>query len=326
MKKSPDAFRTISEVAEWLETPAHVLRFWESRFTQVKPVKRAGGRRYYRPSDMALLGGIKKLLHEDGMTIRGVQKILREQGVKHVSGLSQPMDVAPGGGSESRRSKRPQIDIEEAQEAPILENAEPEPQENVVPLRRPEDGSTGQAGQMDLFGGAAPEAAESGTPAPDAADSPAASEDPELSEESVALADAAPAQEGEKPAKTGRAKAKVSKAADAESADQPAAQAQPEETPELPAPEPQADEALADTAAATAPAPEAPDEAESPAPRLAEIADAAEKPVPELAGPPLRSRLRHPAARPHLDAADPQIIASALARLQDLATRMHEGK
>ncbi|SHH15014.1 MerR family transcriptional regulator [Marivita hallyeonensis] len=87
MSKSADAFRTISEVAEWLDTPAHVLRFWESKFTQVKPVKRAGGRRYYRPSDMLLLGGIKKLLHEDGMTIKGAQKILREQGIKHVSSL-----------------------------------------------------------------------------------------------------------------------------------------------------------------------------------------------------------------------------------------------
>lgn len=87
MSKSADAFRTISEVAEWLDTPAHVLRFWESKFTQVKPVKRAGGRRYYRPADMRLLGGIKKLLHEDGMTIKGAQKVLREHGIKHVSSL-----------------------------------------------------------------------------------------------------------------------------------------------------------------------------------------------------------------------------------------------
>ena len=92
MDKSPDAFRTISEVAEALETPAHVLRFWESRFPQIKPVKRAGGRRYYRPADVALLGGIRHLLHDDGMTIRGVQKILREQGVRHVAAM------APGGG------------------------------------------------------------------------------------------------------------------------------------------------------------------------------------------------------------------------------------
>ncbi|MDX5384675.1 MAG: MerR family transcriptional regulator [Rhodobacterales bacterium] len=92
--KSPDAFRTISEVADWLDRPAHVLRFWESKFPQVKPVKRAGGRRYYRPDDMLLLGGIKKLLHDDGMTIKGVQKIMREQGVKYVSGMSQPLDEA----------------------------------------------------------------------------------------------------------------------------------------------------------------------------------------------------------------------------------------
>ena len=88
MDKSPDAFRTISEVAEHLETPAHVLRFWESRFPQIRPVKRAGGRRYYRPSDVSLLMGIKLLLHDEGLTIRGVQKILREQGVRHVAGLS----------------------------------------------------------------------------------------------------------------------------------------------------------------------------------------------------------------------------------------------
>lgn len=97
MEKARDAFRTISEVAKWLETPAHVLRFWESKFAQVKPVKRAGGRRYYRPSDMTLLGGIKKLLHEDGMTIKGVQKILREEGVKHVAALSPPLDLEAEG-------------------------------------------------------------------------------------------------------------------------------------------------------------------------------------------------------------------------------------
>ncbi len=97
MAKSPDAFRTISEVAEWLDTPAHVLRFWESRFTQVKPVKRAGGRRYYRPNDMLLLGGIKKLLHDDGMTIKGVQKMLRTDGVKAVAALSRPIDAEDQG-------------------------------------------------------------------------------------------------------------------------------------------------------------------------------------------------------------------------------------
>ncbi|MDA9361783.1 MerR family transcriptional regulator [Ascidiaceihabitans sp.] len=96
MAKSADAFRTISEVADWLGVQTHVLRFWESKFTQVKPVKRAGGRRYYRPADMQILGGIQKLLYEDGLTIKGVQKILREKGMAHVSALSPAVD-----GSES---------------------------------------------------------------------------------------------------------------------------------------------------------------------------------------------------------------------------------
>ncbi|EKE45554.1 transcriptional regulator, MerR family protein [Oceaniovalibus guishaninsula JLT2003] len=96
MAKSPEAFRTISEVAEWLDVPTHVLRFWESRFTQIKPVKRAGGRRYYRPADMELLGGIKRLLHDDGLTIRGVQKLLREEGVRRVASLSPALDGVDG--------------------------------------------------------------------------------------------------------------------------------------------------------------------------------------------------------------------------------------
>lgn len=94
MSKSPDAFRTISEVAEWLGVQAHVLRFWESKFTQVKPVKRAGGRRYYRPADMLLLGGIRKLLHDDGMSIKEVQAILRDLGITHVSEMSHSLDAA----------------------------------------------------------------------------------------------------------------------------------------------------------------------------------------------------------------------------------------
>lgn len=96
MEKSPEAFRTISEVADWLGVPTHVLRFWESRFKQIKPVKRAGGRRYYRPSDMALIGGIKVLLHDEGMTIRGVQKLLREKGTKHVSASAPGLTDSEG--------------------------------------------------------------------------------------------------------------------------------------------------------------------------------------------------------------------------------------
>lgn len=90
MKKAPDAFRTISEVSDLLDTPAHVLRFWESKFYQIRPVKRAGGRRYYRPDDVALINGVKLLLQDQGMTIRGVQRILQEKGVKHVVGLGRP--------------------------------------------------------------------------------------------------------------------------------------------------------------------------------------------------------------------------------------------
>lgn len=82
--KSAAAFRTISEVASDLDIPAHVLRFWESKFAQVKPVKRGGGRRYYRPEDIELLRGIRELLYTDGYTIKGVQKILREGGVKQI--------------------------------------------------------------------------------------------------------------------------------------------------------------------------------------------------------------------------------------------------
>ncbi len=127
--KSPDAFRTISEVAEWLETPAHVLRFWESKFSQVKPVKRAGGRRYYRPSDMALIGGIKTLLHDEGMTIKGVQKLLREQGVKHVTSFSPPLaGEAPEREPEEvhvlpfqpRRAGRTRGPVEDAEELPLF--------------------------------------------------------------------------------------------------------------------------------------------------------------------------------------------------------------
>ena len=97
MAKAKDAFRTISEVAEWLDTPTHVLRFWETKFSQIRPVKGAGGRRYYRPSDMDLLGGIKQLLHEDGLTIKGTQKLLREKGAKFVAtlGASVSLDEDP---------------------------------------------------------------------------------------------------------------------------------------------------------------------------------------------------------------------------------------
>ncbi len=88
MDKAPDAFRTISEVAQELDIPQHVLRFWETRFSQIKPMKRSGGRRYYRPDDVDLLKGIRRLLYGEGYTIRGVQRILKEHGVKSVQALA----------------------------------------------------------------------------------------------------------------------------------------------------------------------------------------------------------------------------------------------
>jgi DNA-binding transcriptional MerR regulator len=111
LDKAPDAFRTISEVADDLDIPQHVLRFWETRFAQIKPMKRSGGRRYYRPDDVDLLRGIRRLLYGEGYTIRGVQRILKEHGVKAVQGLvdgstalpalGMPGDQAMRGGAEA---------------------------------------------------------------------------------------------------------------------------------------------------------------------------------------------------------------------------------
>ena len=100
MDKAPDAFRTISEVAADLDIPQHVLRFWETRFTQIKPMKRSGGRRYYRPDDVDLLRGIRRLLYGEGYTIRGVQRILKEHGIGSVQRLADSSNVASFGAIE----------------------------------------------------------------------------------------------------------------------------------------------------------------------------------------------------------------------------------
>ena len=94
-KKSPGAFRTISEVAEDLDLPAHVLRFWETKFAQVRPLKRGGGRRYYRPEDVQLLSHIRSLLYDEGYTIKGVQKLMREGNLKKSDLAPSPSDMAP---------------------------------------------------------------------------------------------------------------------------------------------------------------------------------------------------------------------------------------
>ena len=116
MDKAPDAFRTISEVADDLRLPQHVLRFWETRFNQIKPMKRAGGRRYYRPDDVDLLRGIHHLLYGQGYTIRGVQRILRDQGLKFVQsvwqpGAEQPLAQAPNenGNSDEAEGEAPGV-------------------------------------------------------------------------------------------------------------------------------------------------------------------------------------------------------------------------
>jgi DNA-binding transcriptional MerR regulator len=110
LTKTAEAFRTISEVADELEVPKHVLRFWEGRFPQIRPMKRGGGRRYYRPEDLALLRGICRLLHAEGYTIKGVQKILREQGIDQVKQLgTEPAVPAPAEApaKKSSRIERP---------------------------------------------------------------------------------------------------------------------------------------------------------------------------------------------------------------------------
>ena len=125
MEKAPGAFRTISEVAQELEVPQHVLRFWESRFREIRPMKRGGGRRYYRPDDLDLLRGIRHLLYGEGYTIRGVQRLLREQGVHFVQNVWQPGAPQP-----ARQAAEQDEDVERA----LLEDAD------ALPLASESDG------------------------------------------------------------------------------------------------------------------------------------------------------------------------------------------
>jgi len=104
-EKSASAFRTISEVASELNVPSHVLRFWETKFSQVRPLKRGGGRRYYRPEDVSLLRGIRSLLYDDGYTIKGVQKLLRDSGGKLPADDSRPASPAPAATAEPVRAQ-----------------------------------------------------------------------------------------------------------------------------------------------------------------------------------------------------------------------------
>lgn len=122
MAKSPDAFKTISEAAEALDLPQHVLRFWETRFSQIKPMKRGGGRRYYRPADVELLQGIKTLLYGEGYTIKGVQKILAEQGIRHVIAIGNGLDPA-------QLASQPQTAVDESS-TDALTNSTPDAAED----------------------------------------------------------------------------------------------------------------------------------------------------------------------------------------------------
>jgi DNA-binding transcriptional MerR regulator len=118
LDKSPDAFRTISEAAEELDLPQHVLRFWETRFSQIKPMKRGGGRRYYRPADVDLLKGIRHLLYDKGFTIRGVQRILREQSIPHVVAIGRgEVEAGPEAAEPPRAGAKAKAKSAEAVEA-----------------------------------------------------------------------------------------------------------------------------------------------------------------------------------------------------------------
>ena len=126
MDKAPDAFRTISEVADEINVPQHVLRFWESRFTQIRPMKRGGGRRYYRPDDVDLLRGVRHLLYGAGYTIRGVQRILREEGIAFVQNVWRAGSEAPP----------PQTDEDEADDDTAQEGADETAQQSQARLLR----------------------------------------------------------------------------------------------------------------------------------------------------------------------------------------------
>lgn len=146
MEKSPDAFRTISEAADELDLPQHVLRFWETRFATIKPLKRGGGRRYYRPEDVMLLKGIRHLLYDRGFTIKGVQKILKDQGVRHVMAIGdgRPVESLPASLDTPEAFPEPEI---------LEEDAESEAPPVAVSASQPVEGEGVPAASPRLLGG-----------------------------------------------------------------------------------------------------------------------------------------------------------------------------
>ncbi|HKP80334.1 MAG TPA: MerR family transcriptional regulator [Phenylobacterium sp.] len=135
MAKGPEAFRTISEAADELHVPQHVLRFWETKFSFIKPMKRAGGRRFYRPADISVLRGVRRLLHDEGYTIKGVQKLHREQGLKRL--------VAAGEGASQ---------VPEVVEKPVASAAAPKPAGKAGLLEALHDLETAKARLDGLLG------------------------------------------------------------------------------------------------------------------------------------------------------------------------------
>ncbi|WP_150286759.1 MerR family transcriptional regulator [Rhabdaerophilum calidifontis] len=161
--KAPDAYRTISEVAEDLDLPQHVLRFWETRFNQIRPLKRGGGRRYYRPDDVELLKGIRHLLYKEGYTIKGVQRILKEHGVRAVQGIVKappadwrpdPADFEPEPPARPPVPPPPAFGAEAVPEsmAPRLEWPDPAAAATVLPVTAPPPPEAPR-GQVSMFRG-----------------------------------------------------------------------------------------------------------------------------------------------------------------------------
>ncbi|MCP4183260.1 MAG: MerR family transcriptional regulator [Hyphomicrobiales bacterium] len=154
MTKSPDAFRTISEVADDLALPQHVLRFWETRFSQIKPMKRGGGRRYYRPEDIDLLGGIQFLLYEKGYTIKGVQRILKDNGNKYVIAAGKGEDLAVFHSSQSAQ-KPSARDTAESGDGKVAVSVNEVIQSNAKPVKN--KGLFGKFSSRDIASATSPD-------------------------------------------------------------------------------------------------------------------------------------------------------------------------
>ncbi|MEM7488260.1 MAG: MerR family transcriptional regulator [Pseudomonadota bacterium] len=182
--KAEGAFRTIREVSDWLGVPTHVLRFWESKFEQIAPVKGAGGRRYYRPEDMKLLGGIKVMLHDQGQTIRAVAQSIDDDGTEQVMAQSPALDMPESAPPRTRKVIR-DTPAEEEAKAP---SAEAEPDPTPEPADEPADATDETLTEASVA-----------EPAPDPAPAPDASSDPEPAKPKAdpAPSDPAPSEGGE---------------------------------------------------------------------------------------------------------------------------------